>query len=157
MPVSLFFESRLAASAEVVWAQVCRMPGVNFELMPLMRMSYPADRASLDDGALVNPGDTVFNSWLMLFGVIPIDRHALAFDRVMPGVGFDERSHSWLQREWIHRRRVEPIGSSACRVTDELVVSPRVALAAPIAKLIVRTLFTHRHRRLRARFGTAAA
>jgi hypothetical protein len=156
MPASLFFESRLAAPADAVWAQVSRMQGVNAELMPLMRMSHPPDRESLDDGADdVRPGETVFHSWLLLFGVLPIDRHALAFDRVMPGVGFDERSHSWLQREWIHRRRITPLGLAACRVTDELVFAPRVPIATRVVKRVVQSLFTHRHRRLRARFGEA--
>ena len=157
MPVTLFFESRLAAPADTVWSVVSSMQGVNAELTPLMRMSFPADRARLDDGARIVAGETVFQSWLLLFGVLPIDRHALAFDRLMPGTGFDERSHSWLQREWIHRRRVEPLGGDACRVTDELVFEPRLSFAAAVVKPIVRKLFTHRHRRLRARFGTAAA
>jgi ligand-binding SRPBCC domain-containing protein len=154
---SLFFESRLAAPADTVWAAVSTMDGVNDELMPLMRMSHPADLARFDDDVDVRPGLVVFHSWLLLFGVLPIDRHALAFDRLIPGRGFDERSHSWLQREWIHRRRVEPIGPDACRVRDELAFEPRVPSAAPLVKPVVRRLFTHRHRRLRARFGVAPA
>src|SRR4051794_28261106 len=47
MPTSLTFASRLRASPERVWAHATSMPGVNRELAPFLRMSYPADMASL--------------------------------------------------------------------------------------------------------------
>lgn len=125
------------------------MSGVNAELMPLMRMSYPADAGSIES-APVNR--LVFASWLLLFGFIPIDRHFLSFESILPGAGFDERSWSWMQRVWVHRRRVVADGG-ACVLSDELAFEPRLPLARPILRLVVRGLFEHRHRRLRARFG----
>lgn len=150
---TLRFESRLAASAADVWAVASTMPGVNHELMPLMRMTHPPDAPALDDAVVVRPGEIVLRSWLMLGGVLPIDRHRLIFDRLYPGEGFDEHSHSWWQRVWIHQRRVQAEGEAGCRVTDALAFEPRLRILEALFAPIVRTLFEHRHRRLRARFG----
>jgi ligand-binding SRPBCC domain-containing protein len=147
----LRFESRLAAPADDVWAIVSTLPGVNHELMPLMRMTHPPDAPALDD-AQVRPGTVLSRSWLLLGGVLPIDRHTLVLDRVHPGEGFDEHSHSWLQRVWLHQRRVRADGAG-CRVVDEVAFEPRLPGAAAWVTPIVRALFEHRHRRLRARFG----
>ncbi|HUP91683.1 MAG TPA: hypothetical protein VM074_05495 [Solimonas sp.] len=150
MSLRLSFESRLAAPAAQVWAQVSTMAGVNAELMPLLRMSYPAEYAgmTLSDAPI---RQVIFHSWLLLLGVLPFDRHALQLERVYP-MGFDERSSSWMQRVWIHRRRVEPDGDG-CRVTDELEIEPRLPFAGVVVGPVVRAIFAHRHRRLRARFG----
>lgn len=152
---TLHFESTLAASAPEVWAEVSTMRGVNAELLPFVRMTYPAGSGGLES-APIRPGEILFRSWLLLFGLLPIDRHALSIERLYPGEGFDERSSSWSQREWIHRRRVRPVGQGCC-VTDELAFEPRLGLAAPASRFVVGALFRHRHRRLRARFGTADA
>lgn len=151
---TLRFESRLAAPAREVWAAASTMDGVNRELMPLLRMTHPADAPPLDDPR-VRPGVVLFSSWLLLGGVIPIDRHTLTLERVLPGEGFDERSHSWLQRVWLHQRRVRPQGDG-CEVVDALAFEPRVPGTAALVAPIVQSLFEHRHRRLRARFGAAA-
>lgn len=151
----LRFESRLATPAADVWAEVSTMDGVNAELGPFIRMTHPAHAARLE-GAHVEPGALLFQSWLLAFGLLPIDRHALSLERLYPGEGFDERSTSLMQREWIHRRRVLPAGSG-CIVTDELQFEPRVSLAAPVLRAVIGALFRHRHRRLRRRFGTTEA
>lgn len=151
---TLRFESRLATPASEVWAVASTMDGVNHELMPMMRMTHPPDAGSLDDGR-AKPGVVLFRSWLLLFGVLPIDRHSLVLDRLIAGEGFDEHSYSWLQRVWIHQRRVQPDGEGS-RVTDELAFEPRIRLAGVLVAPIVKALFEHRHRRLRARFGAVA-
>ncbi|TDU31539.1 hypothetical protein DFR24_0909 [Panacagrimonas perspica] len=148
----LRFESRLTAAAPTVWAEVSTMGGVNAELLPLMRMTHPAHAHRLES-ADAKPGAVLFRSWLLAFGVLPIDRHALSLERLYPGEGFDERSSSWMQRVWIHRRRITALDGSTCLVTDEVAFEPRVPLAAALLRRIVGGLFHHRHRRLRRRFG----
>ncbi len=152
--IMLRFESHLAAPAAAVWARIATMEGVNAELAPWIRMTYPERGLSLDHAQLPL-GHTAFHSWLLAFGVLPFDRHALGLDRVLPARGFDERSHSWTQRRWIHRRRVFATGQG-CRVTDELEFEPRLPFAAPLVRVIVAALFRHRHRRLRRAFGSAS-
>lgn len=148
--IVLAFESRLGADAATVWAQVSTMQGVNAELMPLVRMTVPAAFAgmTLPEAPLGRPA---FDSWLLAFGLVPFDRHRLQLERLHP-MGFDERSSSWLQRVWVHRRRVIA-EANGCRVTDELEIEPRIGLAAPMVRRVVRALFAHRHRRLRRSFG----
>jgi hypothetical protein len=116
--IALEFRSRVAAPPDVVWRVVATMDGVNAELAPWLRMTHPPDRADLR-AQMVPPGEVVFHSWLLLLGVLPVDRHALSFESLHER-GFDERSTSWSNRIWIHRRRVAGDG-------------PIVVRAAPVA------------------------
>lgn len=129
------------------------MAGVNAELGPWLRMTHPADRADLATTE-VSPGEVVFHSWLLALGVVPFDRHALAFEQLGDG-GFVEESTSWLQRRWRHERRVAARPDGGCSVTDVLVVVPRLPPARPLVAALVRAVFRHRHRRLVRRFGPA--
>jgi ligand-binding SRPBCC domain-containing protein len=149
--IRLSFASRLEAPAAEVWAHASSMGGVNAELMPLMRMSVPSHVVDLDIGQ-APIGGTAFKSWMLAFGFLPVDRHFLGFEKIVPGVGFDERSSSWTQKLWIHRRRVEPDGNGS-RITDDLEFEPRVPGMGLLLEPVIRALFRHRHRRLRERFG----
>lgn len=153
-PIDLRFSSHVRTGRAEVWAVVSTMAGVNAELMPFVKMTHPRDRTSLE-GETIVPGEVVFHSWLLIGGVLPFDRHALALERVMEGEGFDEESTSWMQRRWRHERRLIDEGDGTCTVTDHLVVEPRLGLLRPLAERIVRFLFGHRHRRLVRRFGAA--
>jgi hypothetical protein len=147
----LRFSTDLAAPRADVAAVVSTMDGVNAELRPCVRMTFPARWARLD-GAPVDR--LLFRSWLLLFGVLPVDRHALRLAAITPGEGFVEESTSWLQRRWRHQRRLADL-PGGCRVEDHLVVQPRLRLAEPLVRLIVGAVFRHRHRRLASRFGRA--
>lgn len=146
--------SRLGAPAPAVWAEVSTFDGVNRELGPWLAMTAPAEAAgrSIADAPL---GARLFRSWVLVLGAVPMDYDDIVLERVLPGVGFDERSTMLSMRVWEHRRRVVPIDDSTCEVSDELEFEPRVALILPIARRIVTALFRHRHARLRARFGRA--
>ncbi len=95
----------------------------------------------------------LFKSWVLLLGVVPVDRHALALTRVTEGTGFVEDSTSWLQRRWRHERTLTDANDGRCTVADRLTIEPRIAMAAPLVRTIVHAAFTHRHRRLRAGLG----
>jgi hypothetical protein len=148
--IRLRFESLLKVDAATMWRHATDMACINRELMPLLRMSSPAAFAgrSIAEAPL---DQTMFHSWLLLGGVLPFDRHALRLRRVLPGVGFDEDSTSWLQRVWRHRRRIESVAGGV-RVVDELEVVPRFAPAFMV-RFMVTQVFAHRHRRLRAVHG----
>ncbi len=136
------------------------MAGVNLELAPYVRMTHPADVSDIaslgDDRSLL--GRVAFRSWLLAFGVVPFDRHSLRLDHVvdhgLAGGSFREDSTSLLQARWRHDRDVVADGTGT-RVTDRIEVTPRAALARPVVERIVGFLFSHRHRRLRGRFGAA--
>lgn len=143
--------STLAASPAVVLAHALGMPGVNAELMPLVRMTYPAAAARLDPST-VPLGRVAFRSVLLLFGLIPVDVHALTLVRVDPAAGFLERSSSLAQRVWEHERTIVA-APGGCAVTDRLRFEPRLPLLGPLLLPVMRGVFRHRHRRLRRRFG----
>lgn len=146
--------SHLAATPEEVWSLVGTFDGVNEELWPWLQMTCPEPQTHLETWAEGTQGQTLFESQLLLFGALPIDRHALGIEAIYPGEGFDERSHSRLHAEWRHRRRVEPV-IGGCRVSDCVDFQPRGRLAPmkPAIRVVVRAVFAWRHRRLRLRFG----
>src|SRR5215510_7519286 len=104
---SLSFASELYAPAPVVWAAVGTMKGVNAELGPWLRMTAPpeAEDLRIEDAPLRVP---MFSSWVLLAGVVPIDRHHFMLAAVEPGRAFWEESTSWSQKRWEHRRRIAP-------------------------------------------------
>ena len=143
--------SLLSATPAAVWARVSTMDGVNAELMPLARMTHPAEMQQLDP-KLVPLGQRLFRSWVFLFGVLPVDWDDLTLVRVEEGRGFLERSTMLSQRRWVHERTLEPV-DGGCRVTDRIEFEPRLALLAPIYAAVFRYFFRHRHRRLRRAFA----
>ena len=149
--VELSFASALACDRAEVWARVATMEGVNPEVSPFLKMTYPNNAPTLSSQH-VPCNDVLFASWLLLFGVIPFDRHALAIESINDGVGFVEDSTSLLQRRWRHARTISEL-AGGCVVQDHLTVEPRLAHAAPIVERVVRRLFNHRHRKLQQQFG----
>jgi hypothetical protein len=141
----------LPATPEAVWQRVTTPQGINDELLPLIRMTMPRAlrSATIDDLPL---RQRVGRSWLLLFGLIPVDFDDLTIAELEPGRRFLERSTMLTQAEWVHARTVEPHGSGA-RVTDELQWQGRTRLFGAIFGLVIPVVFGHRHRRLRRHFG----
>lgn len=157
---------RLGASAADVWAVAITPSGVNAELMPLVRMTFPAAMSNLTS-ADITMGVEVCRCWMLGGGVLPFDRHALTFESIDDSgdggdgaisFGFVETSQSWLQRQWRHERTVTEVRSDSgdvvgCEVRDVLTVAPRLPFAHLIVARVVPLVFEHRHRRLVARWG----
>jgi hypothetical protein len=124
---------------------------VNAELGPLLRMTAPGPWA-------VRPihswptGETLFSSWILLCGCVPLDRHTFALHSVAPGRGFDESSRSLVNRRWKHRREIEST-EAGCRVTDTVHFSCRIPGLGYVLRPVYALVFSHRHRRLRSRYG----
>ena len=147
--------SRLATPAEQVWAHALTPAGVNLELRPLARMTFPIDTESLEPSEALL-GKPLFRSWILLFGIIPADYDEVTFVEFEDGHRFLECSPMLSQRLWQHERIVEPI-SGGCRLTDRLKLSPKIAILGPIYERIFRLTFTLRHRNLRKLFGDLGA
>ena len=60
-------------------------------------------------------------------------------------------------RVWEHERTLEPLPAGGARVSDRVEFVPRIRLTARLHRAVIRALFAHRHRRLRARFGAAGS
>ncbi len=148
---SFRIESRLAASADRLWAHASSLEGVNFELLPICRMTFPEHARELTP-ATVPLGQRLFRSWVLLGGILPVDYDDLTLVELEPGHRFLERSQLLTQRSWEHERTLTPV-AGGCILEDRLRFVPRASWMLGVSNVIVRFLFEHRHRRLRARFG----
>ena len=150
---TLELSCHLDAPAEEVWARATSFGGVNDELLPVLRMTWPRELAGIDT-ARAPLGTRLCRSWLLLFGVLPV-----GFDDVtLVELGerrFVEDSAMTGMRRWRHERTVTPDGDG-CTVTDRLTFEPQVRPIEPLVAGVVRLLFRHRHRRLRLRRQRAA-
>lgn len=143
--------SVVPASAAEVWARVSTMQGVNAELAPLVRMTHPPGMDRLDP-ARIRLGERLFRSWILLFGVLPIDYDDLTLVRLEPGRGFLEDSPFLSQRRWVHERTLDAV-PGGCRVTDRVSFEPRLPVGGRILQAVFHAVFRHRHRRLRRAFA----
>jgi ligand-binding SRPBCC domain-containing protein len=148
--------SRIAAPAERVWERVTSAEGINDELRPILRMTVPAGLTGLSAGD-VPVGEVLGRSWILLFGVLPIDYDDICLVELEPGRRFLERSSLLSMKAWEHERVVEAAGDGACEITDRVSFQVRPWLVAiggeRIAEAVLTRLFAHRHRRLAARFA----
>lgn len=140
--------SELPAPPEVVWRDVFDMRGVNEELAPFIRMTYPKET---DWSKPVPSGQVLFNSMILLFGVLPVDQHYLRFESIEPGKGFHEYSYSIINNLWEHKRTLEAVEEGTL-LRDELRFAPQVPVLGWLLKGIYQAVFRHRHQRLRRRY-----
>jgi ligand-binding SRPBCC domain-containing protein len=142
--------SDLPVAVEDVLATIT-LSGVNAELWPLVRMTAPAQWANTPLAQWPEQQE-LFRSWILLFGILPIDLHAFCLQAVLPGRGFVETSSSTVNAQWNHTRTVIPI-AGGCRVTDTVEYQSRIPLLGHVLKPMYQLVFWWRHRRIRARFG----
>ncbi len=147
--------SRLDAPPAIVWDRITTAAGINDEMRPIMRMSFPRGETKLDPDK-VELGVPLGRCWLLLFGLIPFDYDELTLVRLEPGRGFLERSRMMSQRLWEHERNLDPAGPGGCLITDRVAWEPRLGLPGAPLRPLIRRFFAHRHRRLRRRFDGAS-
>jgi ligand-binding SRPBCC domain-containing protein len=148
---SFTISTTLRATAEQVWTHASTFAGVNRELWPLVRMTYPPAMSRLTPEAFP-VGCTAFRSWIFLFGVLPVEFDDIALEELNPGLGFSEVSRLFTMREWRHRRTLMAT-AEGCVVRDELAIVPRWRGTGWLLAWVYRRVFAWRHRRLRRIFG----
>lgn len=126
------------------------MSGVNRELGPLIKMTVPLgwlNRSILD----YPTGQHLFHSWILLFGLLPIDRHSFFLESIDSSEGFvegfTERSSSIVNSQWLHERKVMATASGCC-VSDTIEFQCRIPLVGYWLKPVYRGVFTLRQRKL---------
>lgn len=97
-------------------------------------------------------GKVLGRAWIILFGLIPVDYDRLAIVDLEPGRFFHEKSTMLSMRQWEHRRTLSPIDEGTTRVTDHIVLVPRLGLVTPVMAKVLYAFFGHRHRRLQRHF-----
>lgn len=143
--------SRFAASVDQVWTHATTFEGINDEFRPLLRMTAPPD-VRREGLAGVRTGERICRSWILLFGLLPVDYDDITLESLGPGAEFRERSTMLTQRLWHHDRTVtETI--DGCEVTDRVAWEPRLPIPGSWLRPLYRALFHYRHRRLAKRFG----
>jgi len=147
--------SRLDAAPDAVWEAVTSLEGINDEFGGWLRMTAPP---AVRDAGLggVEVGRRVCRSWILLFGLIPIDYDDITLVSLDPPRGFHERSTMMSMRVWEHKRTIEPDGTG-CVVTDAISYEPRIPWPDAFMRPVYRLVFRLRHHRLRKRFGGAPA
>lgn len=146
--------SDVAATADVVWAHATSAEGINFELFPLARMTFPRDPELLDPKR-VRLGERHFRSWVLFLGFLPVEYDDLTLIELDPPRRFLERSPMLTQREWEHERTVEEF-SWGTRVRDRIRFTPRIRALGAVQFLVFRATFALRHFNVRRRFGRVA-
>lgn len=145
--------TRLAATPADVWARCTSVQGVARELSPWFRMTFPPGIEDLTPPN-VELGKRSFRSWMLLFGVLPVDFDDVTFVDVEPGRRFVERSTMASQRVWVHERIVEPCDGGTL-ITDRLEWEGRLPGAELVFAAVVPQLFAWRHRQLKRSFDEA--
>ena len=142
--------SHINISATDFVTRQLNMVSVNYELGPFLKMSCPKEweQRPLTEW---QTGTPLFRSVICAFWVLPIDLHTFYMEKVSAH-GFEERSSSWMNSVWVHKRTVEPDGAS-CKIHDVVEFTPRVRMIGALAARIYQTVFKHRHKRLQVRFG----
>lgn len=148
-PVQLEFRSCLTTPPAGVWQWITSFRGISTEMRPLIRMSVPRGVKCLTDIDIV-PGEPMFFSWILLFGVLPVDWSKLTLLELEEGRGFVEQSPMASMKLWRHERRIEA-AERGCILIDKLSFEPR--FAAPLIVWFVRRFFMHRHAVLRKYLG----
>jgi ligand-binding SRPBCC domain-containing protein len=150
MHPSFEIRSHLAAPYEDVWGRVASFEGINDELGPWLRMTAPREARNAGLSA-VPLGKPWFRSWLLLFGVVPVDYDHLCILSLEDG-RFVEESTMLSAHRWRHERTVKPV-DGGCVVEDRVSWHPRTRLLGMLLGFLVPRVFAHRHAVLRRRFG----
>jgi hypothetical protein len=148
------FSSKLPVPAEQVLATL-NMVGVNAELYPLVKMTAP--NCFAECSILGWPQrQQLFKSWVLLFGIVPIDHHSFYFDTINPEEGFSESSSSTTNAIWSHERKITPQPTGCC-VIDTVRYKSRLPFIDVILKPAYKLVFWRRHQNLRSKYGGCAA
>jgi ligand-binding SRPBCC domain-containing protein len=152
---SFSISTPLQASAQQVWAHASTFAGVNRELWPIAQMTFPPAMRRLTPEA-IPLGRTAFRSWILLFGLVPVEFDDFMLVDLEPGRGFSEVSRMLGMREWRHRRNVESAGGG-CVLRDEVTMLPRWPWIGWLQAQVYQQIFQWRHRTLRRLFRAARA
>jgi len=151
---SFEIETDLCLSPEKAWLHMTSPSGVNAEFWPFMRMTFPGTMEDVTSDW--RPGQRLFRSWLLLFGVIPVEYDDFGFKEVDKGKRFLEISEMLSQQQWIHEREISetPMG---VRLSDRVSFVSRLPSMERIYLGVFRLVFRYRHFRLNRLYGHDAA
>lgn len=148
--ISLTFESKLKATPEQVWQSITSIEGLTYEMLPLMRLTVPKGYKTLSD-IYPRKAEANFRSWVLLFGIFPIDHTDLQLKSLTPLKGFVEESNMASMKYWRHERKIAPVSEGVTSVIDELTFEP--LRLKSLSALVIQKFFEHRHKKLKQKFS----
>ena len=146
-------ESRLEAAPEAVWERVMSAEGINDEMAPLLRMTVPRGLDGLDLDR-VEPG-RLGRSWILLFGLLPVDYDDLGLERIEPGRGLPRALDDAQPAALGTRAHDRAAGGRRLHGHRPRRLGAAPAAAGRLLRPLFGAFFRHRHRRLRRHFGGA--
>jgi ligand-binding SRPBCC domain-containing protein len=147
----VFISSIVAAPRSALWEHISTPALLNREFSPFLKMTFPKSVETLTPQT-VPLGQKLCRSWILLFGLLPVEYDDVTLVEIEPGVRFVERSSMLTQSFWEHIRTLED-ADSGCRVTDRVRFVSRLSLAGPLQQALVKAIFAWRHKRLTSLFG----
>lgn len=142
--------SDLEVSPKEAWKLVGTMEGVNLELKPLAQMTFPKSKSEFNPNNIII-GKPLFRSWILLFGILPIDYDEITFQTLKTDVGFIESSKMLSQKLWQHERKLQPT-PFGCKITDTIKFTPKLSFLGFFYSFSFKLAFRNRHRNLRRMF-----
>tara|TARA_R110002072_G_scaffold77138_1_gene180281 strand:- start:8375 stop:8890 length:516 start_codon:yes stop_codon:yes gene_type:complete len=142
--------SELNASPSLLWDAAVTPANINREFRPVLRMTFPNDTRRITEPLVLN--QTIFRSWLLLFGVLPIEYDDLAFSEIVEGQMFHEKSSMFFVRTWEHIRCITPVECGS-RLTDTIRFEPKVRVLGPAQMQLFKLVFKLRHTNLVKTYG----
>lgn len=149
--IEIEMESILKANKDAVMSHALTLEGVNEELSPFARMTIPRPwkGRALDTWPTF---EKVFDSYILLFCVLPVDIHHLCIESIDDG-GFKERSSTLMHRYWNHDRTIADLGNGTVSVRDRVCFKPKMPLAGLLIKPLYNIIFKNRHKKLKQKFN----
>ena len=142
--------SEFNAIPSLLWDAAVTPASINREFRPVLRMTFPNGTRRITEPVAMN--QTKFRSWLLLFGVLPIEYDDLAFSEVVEGQMFHEKSSMFFVRTWEHIRRITPVECGS-RLTDTIRFEPKVRVLGPVQMQLFKLVFKLRHMNLVKTYG----
>jgi len=143
--------SHLGCTASELWGHAITPQGINRELFPLLKMTSPKSYQNRSGMTGVPLNQKLFRSWILLFGVIPVEYDDITVVEMIPEQKFVEVSTMCTQKVWRHERRFTQV-SEVCEVTDQVTFEPKLKLFGPVQLMIFRLVFQLRHKNLKRIF-----
>ena len=148
--MKLYFESKLNVTADTLWQWIISKKGINTELSPILKMTS-LDRFNIKHKDQLKLGQPMTISWIMLFGIIPIDRSKITLMAIEEGKYFIEQSPMIGMKLWRHKRSITEFATKGSVLIDELDFEPRFFKSVII--WFIKKLFENRHQQLKRIFG----
>jgi hypothetical protein len=116
-------------------------------------MTFPESVGNLVSDC--RPDQAPLRSWILLFGLVPVEYDDLTLVEVEDGRRFLERSEMLTQQIWQHEREILA-DADGSRIVDRVYIESRIPSLEKIQMAVFKVVFRYRHFRLKRIYGHKA-